>query len=228
MDEQVRDWSRILLSNEPADRKAAEEGVRKCYRALGLAMPKVVWCGSPLMARLVQGVLVHQGRLDPSTIRHEIWKLLENARLKRLAGGIDIQTEPWRSLGMRLRSVVAEIIIEALRELNNINEQFFINAWRFADDIEFGPPTPMRFDSLSETKRLAAKAEMIKTIEDEIRGASFFGSSHGFWLLNGYPFNQEPANFLALVIALAPDFGDIEGLVEISRSAGWMLPHKQI
>jgi hypothetical protein len=41
--------SAARLSCEPADRPAAEEGVRLAYRAAGLAPPqRIIWCGGPL------------------------------------------------------------------------------------------------------------------------------------------------------------------------------------
>src|SRR6266702_8166741 len=42
-------WAAIRRSTEPADRGAAEEGVRLAYRAAGLAPPaRLVWCDSPI------------------------------------------------------------------------------------------------------------------------------------------------------------------------------------
>ena len=42
-------WAAIRRSIEPADRNAAEEGVRLAYCAAGLAPPaRLVWCGSPI------------------------------------------------------------------------------------------------------------------------------------------------------------------------------------
>jgi len=42
-------WAAAHLSCEPADRAAAEEGVRDAYASAGLAPPqRIVWCGGPL------------------------------------------------------------------------------------------------------------------------------------------------------------------------------------
>jgi hypothetical protein len=42
-------WAAIRRSTEPADRGAAEEGVRLAYRAAGLAPPgRLVWCNGPI------------------------------------------------------------------------------------------------------------------------------------------------------------------------------------
>jgi hypothetical protein len=42
-------WTAAHLACEPADRRAAEEGVRLAYAAAGLAAPqRIVWCGGPV------------------------------------------------------------------------------------------------------------------------------------------------------------------------------------
>jgi len=41
-------WAAIGVKTEPADRDAAEAGVRVAYRAAGLLPPKIVWCQGPL------------------------------------------------------------------------------------------------------------------------------------------------------------------------------------
>lgn len=42
-------WARLRMSCAPADRPAAEEGIRLAYGAAGLAPPdRIVWCGGPM------------------------------------------------------------------------------------------------------------------------------------------------------------------------------------
>jgi hypothetical protein len=42
-------WASVRMSCEPADRQAAEEGIRRTYAAAGLAPPdRIVWCGGPM------------------------------------------------------------------------------------------------------------------------------------------------------------------------------------
>ena len=56
---QVRDeWTAVGLSTEPADRPAAEEGVRQAYRRAGLEPPSVViWLGSPYAGCVASAML---------------------------------------------------------------------------------------------------------------------------------------------------------------------------
>ncbi len=44
-------WTEISLSTDPADRPMWEAGAYWCYNAVGLAMPRVVWCPSPIVVR---------------------------------------------------------------------------------------------------------------------------------------------------------------------------------
>jgi hypothetical protein len=42
-------WAGVRMSCRPADRQAAEEGIRRTYAAAGLAPPdRIVWCGGPM------------------------------------------------------------------------------------------------------------------------------------------------------------------------------------
>ena len=51
-------WTRIGLCTDPANRPAAEEGVRLAYEIAGLSPPKkIVWCGSPLSQGLTRAIV---------------------------------------------------------------------------------------------------------------------------------------------------------------------------
>ena len=66
---QVRDeWLAVGLSTEPANRPAAEEGVRQAYRRAGMEPPSVViWLGSPY-AGCVASAMLSQGQ-----VRDQVW-----------------------------------------------------------------------------------------------------------------------------------------------------------
>ena len=57
----VRDeWLKVGLSTEPADRAAAEAGVREAYSRAGLEPPaRVVWLDSPLAGCIGSAMLHH-------------------------------------------------------------------------------------------------------------------------------------------------------------------------
>lgn len=52
------EWLRIALATDPADRPAAEEAVRRAYRASGLSAPaQMIWLGSPLAGAIAAAIL---------------------------------------------------------------------------------------------------------------------------------------------------------------------------
>ena len=55
--EYIDRWTHIGLSTEPANRPAAEEGVRQAYAVAGLPPPRIVWCSSPLAMALTRAVV---------------------------------------------------------------------------------------------------------------------------------------------------------------------------
>jgi hypothetical protein len=44
----INQWTEIGLSTEPADRPAAEEGIRRMYHQAKIPHPHIIWTGSPL------------------------------------------------------------------------------------------------------------------------------------------------------------------------------------
>ena len=74
---QVRDeWLAVGLSTEPANRPAAEEGVRQAYRRAGMEPPSVViWLGSPY-AGCVASAMLSQGQVGAQVgaqVRDQVW-----------------------------------------------------------------------------------------------------------------------------------------------------------
>lgn len=73
LDEIRQTWIDIGLSTEPANRKAAEEALRKVYAAAGLDAPgKVVWCGSPFSQGLARAIVLDQE--FPNAVLKSLWK----------------------------------------------------------------------------------------------------------------------------------------------------------
>ena len=74
---QVRDeWTAVGLSTEPANRPAAEEGVRQAYRRAGMEPPSVViWLGSPY-AGCVASAMLSQDQVWAQVwaqVRAQVW-----------------------------------------------------------------------------------------------------------------------------------------------------------
>jgi hypothetical protein len=67
-------WRAIAAATGPADRSAAEEGVRLAYRAAGLAAPdRIVWADSPLSGVDAVQELQHPGRSVREEVRTRPW-----------------------------------------------------------------------------------------------------------------------------------------------------------
>src|SRR3990172_8105141 len=78
----IKKWTDIGLSTEPADRPRAEKAIRLMYRSADLAVPRIVWCGSPLANALTWasvGASVRDGVGDSvwdgvgASVRDSVW-----------------------------------------------------------------------------------------------------------------------------------------------------------
>ncbi|WP_202638481.1 DUF6745 domain-containing protein [Bailinhaonella thermotolerans] len=64
LDDASARWTRRAFATGPADREAAERGVRRAYRAAGLPEPEhVLWFGSPAQGAIAAAVLTGHRRL---------------------------------------------------------------------------------------------------------------------------------------------------------------------
>lgn len=97
-------WRRAAASTAPADRAAAEAGIRLAYRRSGLSEPEdIVWADSPLAAiRLLAGAEgpERRGRSVREAVRTAPWAA-ERARLHAELGPVGWAAR-WQSTGGRL------------------------------------------------------------------------------------------------------------------------------
>jgi hypothetical protein len=78
------EWVRVALSTERCDRPAAEDAVRRAYRAAGLPAPEVVvWMDSPLGGTLA-GVVIGHHAAPPTRLWAEVWSGLWDQLSERL------------------------------------------------------------------------------------------------------------------------------------------------
>ncbi|MFD3456457.1 DUF6745 domain-containing protein [Streptomyces sp. NPDC058691] len=60
-------WREVAAATGPADRVAAEDGVRLAYRLAGLPVPeRIVWAGSPREGAVLAARLIREGAAGPS------------------------------------------------------------------------------------------------------------------------------------------------------------------
>jgi hypothetical protein len=109
-------WTEIGRCTEPADRDAAEQGMRRAYRAAGLEPPdRIVWCDSPAaLSRLTQRI----SRSDGPNVR---WALIDRLRRhfaaqirRRLSRRVLAEVQSAVNPADALTATVAEAVIGAV------------------------------------------------------------------------------------------------------------------
>ncbi|MET8613641.1 DUF6745 domain-containing protein [Streptomyces misionensis] len=84
----VREWREVAAATGPADRPAAEEGVRLAYRLAGLPEPEtIVWADSPRAGTALAARLTAQGTVGRSVrdeVRNRPWATARGRLLDRL------------------------------------------------------------------------------------------------------------------------------------------------
>lgn len=109
-------WSAIRRSTEPADRDAAEEGVRVAYRAAGFEPPaRVVWCDSPIaLARATRRVSCADGpNVRPALIerlRRQVFARLRRQVSRQVMTQIEEAVNPDDALVVAAAEIVAQAI----------------------------------------------------------------------------------------------------------------------
>ncbi|MDH6228143.1 MULTISPECIES: DUF6745 domain-containing protein [Streptomyces] len=97
----VADWRGVAAATGPADRAAAEEGLRLAYRRAGLAEPeRILWAGSPRGAVALLLEAEGLGRSVREPVRTAPWAA-ERERVAREAGAAGWSAH-WAATGGRL------------------------------------------------------------------------------------------------------------------------------
>jgi hypothetical protein len=85
-----QEWLEVGLATGPADRPAAERGVRLAYQAAGLRPPRrVVWLGSPLAGMIAAAMLVVSDLTGHAPDGH--WRAVRAQLQKQLQGSLWVQ-----------------------------------------------------------------------------------------------------------------------------------------
>jgi hypothetical protein len=188
-------WTAIRRSTEPADRGAAEEGVRLTYQAAGLDPPaRLVWCDSPVaMSRRAQRI----SREDGPNVR---WELIDRLRRK-------IAARVRRRLSRRLREVERAV---------NPGDGLTASVADAVEQAIPGEPLPLltryrRSEPLSLTCVLLALCG-----REGFRYAA--AGPHDLSWLSTYEYLRGVLGFKAETEPLA-------GLWQVAANAGWLQPH---
>jgi hypothetical protein len=190
-------WAAILRSTEPADRGAAEEGVRLAYRAAGLEPPsRLVWCDSPVaLAQLAQ----RASRADGPNVKPALLGRLRRQVAAAVRGRIDARA---RALVESMVDPLDALMVSATEQVMAATVQE--NASLLAL-IRRSYPL-----SWSDAARVLAGQQGFRY--------SAIGPHELSWL--------GPFDYLRDLFGIFKETEPLCGLWQIAASLGWLQPHR--
>jgi hypothetical protein len=191
-------WAAIRRSTEPADRAAAEEGVRLAYRAAGFDPPaRLVWCDSPVaLSRRAQ--VIAKG--DGPNVR---WRLIDRPRGRVVAA---------------VRRRLSRQQLAAIARAVNPEDALITSVTEAVVEAATLPPVPLlaryrRAEPLSLACVLLALGG-----RDGFRHTAAGPHDLAFLSISEY---------LRGVLALKAETEPLLGLMQVAANAGWLLPHER-
>jgi len=190
-------WAAIRRSTEPADRRAAEEGVRLAYHAAALKPPaRFVWCESPVaLSHLACRISRADGPNVKSAVIH---------RLRRQAASL-----VGRRVHKRVRAVVGSVV--------SPTDALIASA---ADAVMLG--TAHENASLLERVRRAHPLSLSWNLRALLGRHGFRYSAagqHDLSWLGTY-------DYIRSVLGLRAETAPLLGLWQMATSLGWVQPHQ--
>ncbi|MEU1666179.1 DUF6745 domain-containing protein [Streptomyces sparsogenes] len=222
----VERWRAVAAATGPADRGAAEAGVRLAYDAAGLPRPeRIVWVGSPLEGTSAALLLAGQGDILPGEIADRAAGALRAAGVEPVAGAAGasvreaVRTLPWAAARQRLHAA--------------LGGSGWAERWALT-----GAPLWDTTRSLTERVRTgvveALTAQPDQDQEDQDRGrdrsrARDREAAVRLAMLDAV-LGQHDAPWLAAVAEdgdAGADAGELAGPAAVARAAGWWWPYER-
>lgn len=191
-------WSAIRRSTEPADRDAAEQGVRLAYRAAGLAPPqRFVWCKGPLelsrrTERISRGDGPNVRRALIDRVKPKVTAQIRKRLSRRLFTEVDRAVNPADAL----TASVAEYVVQAAER----------------------EPLPLLTRARRGEPLSLACVLLALSGREGFRHAAV-GPDDLSWL--------STFEYLRGVLALKAETEPLLGLWQLAGNAGWLQPHAQ-
>ncbi|MFD3334837.1 DUF6745 domain-containing protein [Streptomyces sp. NPDC058700] len=214
-------WRSVAAATGPADRAAAEDGVRLAYRTAGLAEPaRVLWADSPLAAVTLVRSLTEQGRSVRDAVRTRPWAQ-ERRRLHDELGPAGWAAH-WRATGAPLWDLtrnLAERIRTGVTDAATAAAAGATDAGGKADDGLVGSVD----DGLVGT----AGDGLVAPVDDGLlgsAGAEREATAVRLVLLD-VVLGQHDAAWLA---AFEGQGERLAGLAAVARHAGWWWPYENV
>jgi Domain of unknown function (DUF6745) len=191
-------WAAIRRSTQPADRGAAEDGMRLAYESAGLKPPaRFVWCESPIaLSRLARAASRADGRNVKSVVVDNPHRQVKARIRRRVCAAIGLEVNRTVSPADELVAAAAELI-----------DQF---TGTFHDGTSL--LTRIRNSRLSWSSAL-----------DVLLGGGGFGQAAAgprelSWL--------GTCEYFRTVLGLKEETTPLLGLLLVATNAGWLRPHE--
>jgi hypothetical protein len=191
-------WAENRRSTAPADREAAEHGVRLAYLAAGLLPPRlIVWCASPIeMARLWRQTPRHQaGRNVKSGVVNKVRNRVAIAICHRVYLNVLVDVGTKLAFTDTLAETIAEAVIRGANASPWISSRVRWLSW---------PRTAIG--------EMLSSRQAFRDSGYSQQDLAWLGVHEYFRDVCGYECETEP----------------IRGLLLIGANVGWILPHRHI
>lgn len=199
-------WRTVAAATGPADREAAEAGIRRAYAQAGLAAPeRIVWAGSPLAATAAVLLLTGKEEWLPRELAERAAGTLRAAGVEPVAGGAGasvreaVRTQPWARARQRLH--------------DDLGPAGWAGRWALA-----AAPLWEVTRALTERVRTGVTEALAPARDQE--------TAVRLALLDAV-LGQHDAPWLAAVTDEA-ESGPLAGVAAVARAAGWWWPYERV
>jgi hypothetical protein len=190
-------WAAIRRATEPADRGAAEEGVRLAYRAAGLEPPaRLVWCGSPVALAQLARVASHA---DGPNVKAALIGRLRRRVAAMVRGRIDARV---RAQVESMVDPADALVASAVEPVINATQREHVSLLEL---VRRSYPL-----SWSDAARVLAGQQGFRT--------SAIGPDELSWL--------GPFEYLRDLFGLHEETAPLRGLWQVAENLGWLQPHR--
>jgi hypothetical protein len=191
-------WTAIRRSTEPADRDAAEEGVRLAYRIAGLEPPaRFIWCDSPV-------ALLRETRRPPHAegphVGSRIVGRLRRQTLARIRSRIGSGLHAWIEQQVNPVDHLVASAVDAVMQETTTESVSLLDQFRRSEPVSL---------------RLALRALFGR----RQASAGVIGQHDLAWL--------GPCEYVRNVLGLRDETAALRGLLQVAANVGWLQPHRQ-
>jgi hypothetical protein len=216
-DDLIQEWRGHCASTEPADRDAAQQGLRAIYAACGLREPKVLWFDSPLAALVAVSAIQREARVSDWA-----WRSSPNAAVQRgivktlndqLDGRPTAADAGTRTAGNMARGALHHHIVFSHFPYS-VRADLIVRSSQHGDFSQFEPWKPWDNTLMALYNAIGEQAS---DVDNE------FGSDP-IWRGNAQFHGGAVARVIAMWAELRPRSAQsalLDGWIQVAQSTGW-------